>query len=77
LTKTIIGGSNPPLPRMSSKRAFFFSSLLIISTRWSTVSTAWPATPIVTIAGRRRYFFVRRSTGGGIVAENMTCQARR
>lgn len=51
---------------------FFLSSPETNSTRCSTVSTACPATPIVTIAGRRRYFFASRSTAGGIVAENMT-----
>lgn len=48
---------------------FFFSSPLTNSTLCSTVSTALPASPIVIIAGFFRYFLVRRSTGGGIVAE--------
>lgn len=64
-----MGGAKPPYFKISFIRLFFFSSELMNSTRCSTVSTASPATPIVTLAGLRRYFLASRSTAGGIVAE--------
>jgi len=48
---------------------FFLSSLLMNSTFCSTVPTAWLASPIVIVAGRRRYLRVIRSTEAGMVAE--------
>jgi len=36
-----------------------------------TLSVAWPALPMLTVTGRRKYFFASCSTAGVIVAENM------
>ena len=63
-----IGGWNSPEARISFKRFFLLSSPATNSTRCSTVSTASPTLPIVTIAGRRRYFLAIFSTADGIVA---------
>jgi hypothetical protein len=76
-TKTIIG---PSCCWFKTSSSFFFllaSSDPTIITLCSTVSTACPALPTITVAGLRIYFRANLSSSGGIVALNMTvCRYR-
>ena len=64
----IIGGAKP-LSRACSVPCNRSASEWIISTRCSTVPTAWPAWPITIVSGCWRYVRAIRSTVSGIVAE--------